>query len=361
MGAGTASCGEVEYPVPCDSSTDCAAITLPISTKLALLTAADLNAGQDDEAYRQQRAEDCVKAWRETTPMSKVMLEYVPGANAGSKDREVKAKELASNLMDAARAGDFKATVDAVAEGVSLETTTLRGHTPLMLAASSSSKGSVETVKFLVNAQADHSMRCAAGWTPLLYACRNGHSEAVDILVEKGASIKARTTDGKTAMMLAVLDGADDLAVNLINKMATQLEKKDSRGWTVLVYAIEAQRVNVVKYLLKNKAKCKDRTVDGSTAMMICAGRGDIRIGKLLASRNAELNSKDKVGNTALLRGLKADCREFCEWIIEQNADVTIKNLDRDDPMEIARAMGMKALMQIMERKARFMAEAAED
>ena len=45
------------------------------------------------------------------------------------------------------------------------------------------------------------------GWTALMLACREGHSDIVKLLLSQGASVHVRNEDGETALIIACRTG----------------------------------------------------------------------------------------------------------------------------------------------------------
>ncbi|KAJ3520622.1 hypothetical protein NMY22_g12670 [Coprinellus aureogranulatus] len=77
-------------------------------------------------------------------------------------------------------------------------------------------QGSHLTVLRRPNTEGCCTMLGDIGWTPLHYACQNGHAECAQILLEAGADINARTLDGSTALKLACYRGYEDCVKHLL-------------------------------------------------------------------------------------------------------------------------------------------------
>jgi ankyrin repeat protein len=278
--------------------------------------------------------------------------------NRREEDATAEFRKRQDRLIQAARAGKYKMTVESVADGADIHCTTLRGQTPLMLCAGSHSKEALDTMKFLVEAMADVEAKDEAGWTPLLHSCRNNQNDIVNYLLECGASLKARSTDGKTAVMLAAMDSADQLVMSLLTKKA-QIDKKDENGWSVLFFACQDGRHDLVKWLLKKQANTRDKAKDSTTPLMVAAENGSKKIGMKLFKKLANINARNVQGNTALMLSLRAQKEEFADWLVDAHADVTAKNADDEDALEIADMLGMHSIKNKLEMKARMANEEA--
>ena len=115
----------------------------------------------------------------------------------------------------------------------------------------------------------------SGGWTAFMYACIFGHKDVVQLF----------------------LDHSDIIELNA----------KDNRGWTALIFAMNAclKPKDVVKLFLHHSEKIdfNARDNDGQTVLMLACQRARKIIVKLILehSERIELNAKDNNGNTALM------------------------------------------------------------
>lgn len=255
-------------------------------------------------------------------------------------------------LFSSSREGNFKKVVEALGNHAHINARTSRGQTPLMLAAASYGKTSLDTVRFLIETNSDLEAKDNNGWTPLLYACRNTQIEAANILIERGSSVKARSHDGMTACMLSAMDGGDRLVMDLVAKSAP-IDKKDDRGWTLLFVACSDGRLELVKWLLKKGANVKDRSKENQTVMMVCVNSGNPKIADKLLKKQANLDSQTNDGDTALLIAIQKHQEEFAKWLVENGTDVSIRNTRGEDALILSEAWGMTMLRNLIEHRIR--------
>lgn len=263
---------------------------------------------------------------------------------------------LELKFMQAARSGDSKTVVECIDAGADLQCRNQRGHTALMLAAASDTKNTLDAVRFLVDALANLEAKDEMGWTPLLHAARNSQLDSVSLLIEKQASVKARGIDGKSSVMLATLDGSEDTVLFLLDKDAP-LTTKDNLGWSVLYYAADEGFVELVKTLLKRRARAQEKAKDLRTPLMIAAAKGDKSIGHALVKKTASLNTQDNKGFSALMISLYNFRESFAEWLLEAGCEVRDRNSNKEDAIDIAQNLGLNALRERLERKARILGE----
>lgn len=81
--------------------------------------------------------------------------------------------------------------------------------------------GDVGALRALAEAGADLNVRDdAQGWTPLMWAINQGHTEAAVFLIESGADVNAKAETGTTALMVAALRPDGELVNRLLQAQA---------------------------------------------------------------------------------------------------------------------------------------------
>lgn len=116
------------------------------------------------------------------------------------------------------------------------------GDTALRLAAF---RGSLPMVERLVKARALVNM---PGWTPLIYAAYNGHSEVAAYLLDRGAEIDAHADNGFTALIAAARGGHEE-AVNLLLKRGANPNIKSDKGETAMDFALRGDNTRIFERL----------------------------------------------------------------------------------------------------------------
>jgi ankyrin repeat protein len=112
------------------------------------------------------------------------------------------------------------------------------GDTALRIAAL---RGSLPMVERLVKAKAQVNMR---GWTPLIYAAFNGHTEVAAYLLDHGAAIDARADNGFTALIAAARSGHEAMTVLLLKRGANP-NVRDDKGETAMDYALRGGNTDI--------------------------------------------------------------------------------------------------------------------
>jgi ankyrin repeat protein len=208
-------------------------------------------------------------------------------------------------------------------------------------------------VQALIDADADFRTRVASGFTPLLFAVREGHLDVVRVLLRAGADanemIPADTgrrrgyggrlpPAGTSALLLAVVNGHFELAAHLLDAGADP--NAALPGYTVL------HAMTVVR---KPGVGDNDPPPEGSGTMT------SIELVKRLAAKGANLNArmtrKANLNNTRLnemgatpfmLAALTADA-ELMRTLAALGADPHLTNVENSTPLMAAAGLATRS------------------
>ena len=242
-------------------------------------------------------------------------------------------------LHACARTGHVAAAKVLVTHGASLNAVeSWRGQTPIMWAAA---QGHAEMVAMLAEAGADVNARSGiiawerqrtseprdkwlppGGFTPILFAARDGRVDAAKALIAAGADVSVVDPDRQSALVIALINGHFDVA-NLLIEHGADVNVPDKVGRTALWAAVDyhtppqsnrpspnpndedATAFDVIKNLLAHGARVDapltaqipyrtklDRGADsvlgaGTTPLLRAAKSGDIQVVKLLIDKGA--------------------------------------------------------------------------
>lgn len=119
---------------------------------------------------------------------SAAMNTHRPSHVEGSPQLPPEALELATKIFDFARQGKTPELRQYIDAGIPVNLTNHKGDTLLMLA---SYYGNLETVKMLLENEADMNVLNDRGQSPIAGAVFKGYEEIVKAMVEKGADVHA--------------------------------------------------------------------------------------------------------------------------------------------------------------------------
>lgn len=174
--------------------------------------------------------------------LARLLIEAGADVNAVTDDRSV--------LTAAVVAGNEARVAFLLQQGADPHVALSDGRTPLHLACAA---GNLPLVRRLVGARADPNRPDAAGRTPLHRAAASGAATAADVVAwivqQPGVDVAQGDRDGMAALHVAIAKGCDAAATALIAH-GQALDARDADGWTPLLLAAHAGRVDIVRGLL---------------------------------------------------------------------------------------------------------------
>jgi ankyrin repeat protein len=253
--------------------------------------------------------------------------------------------ETILTLIDAGADVDSETTLDVSGPPV--------GSTALM---ASAHEGHLKAALALILANADLNAENRKGQTALTLAKKNGHAEIVEVF-EKADRAKsaAKKALGKE-MISAVKKGKMDYAKLLI-KYGVDVNEKDKKGKTALIWAIENGSIKITQMLLDAGAGANTPdSVYGATPLMVAAQKDSNETLRLLLRFGADVNRKAKgdakgegAGWTALMAAAMAGSADGVSQLLRAGADPDIVNSAGKTALEIAIKEGAKEVIRLME------------
>jgi uncharacterized protein len=205
-----------------------------------------------------------------------------------------------------------------------------RGQTALMYVSKD------EIARLLIQRGANVNEKGDEGMTMLGRAASEGRADIVRLLLGRGASVETADSRGRTPLIASIDQGFSDVARVLIQHRAN-VNAQDARGWTPLIHAASVKDRAILKLLLEKGADPNVRNKTGYAALMYASDdpdmckilldkganvdirgadddvtplikasvEGEYRVVEELLKRKADVNARDKDGNTALHWALK--------------------------------------------------------
>uniref|UniRef100_A0A0A9WC50 Ankyrin repeat and KH domain-containing protein 1 n=1 Tax=Lygus hesperus TaxID=30085 RepID=A0A0A9WC50_LYGHE len=226
-------------------------------------------------------------------------------------------------LSLACSGGRYEVVELLLSKGANKEHRNVSDYTPLSLAASG---GYVNIIKLLLTHGAEINSRTGSklGISPLMLAAMNGHTAAVKLLLDMGSDINAQIeTNRNTALTLACFQGRHEVVSLLLDRRAN-VEHRAKTGLTPLMEAASGGYVEVGRVLLDKGADVNAPPVPSSrdTALTIAADKGHCRFVELLLNRNAQVEVKNKKGNSPLWLAANGGHLAVVELLYSANADI---------------------------------------
>ena len=317
-------------------------------------------------------------------------------------------------LMTAARSGHAAAVRELLDHGAKVDAQEeIAGETALIWAAA---ENHADIVGLLLKAKADPNQRSKSmtwpkdsfglegvptflpkgGWTPLMYAAREGAADAARMLAEAGADLNVVDAENTTALIRAITNSHYDTAAVLIEAGADP-NVADASGMAALyaatdmsslgeVYGRPPRRVNdtytavdIITLLLQHGADPNARLKsplltrahtpgdpalgEGATPLMRAAKNGDYRAMEALLAHGADVTLKIKNNSTVLMyaSGLGRGTSAFAEDVgteddlfraarlaLEYGSDATAANDQGATALHYAGTSGLNSVVHLL-------------
>ena len=117
-------------------------------------------------------------------------------------------------------------------------------------------------------------------------------------------------------------------ALKILLPFPTNVNAENNRGFTPIHFAFLYGSLDNIEILLKYNANINKKTYSGKTCLHCAAMRkdGDVRFIRFLLDKGSDINAQDAEGNTPLHYAFAHDNAEIVKVLIENGADIQIKN-----------------------------------
>jgi ankyrin repeat protein len=147
------------------------------------------------------------------------------------------------------------------------------------------------------------------GDLPIVEAVRDGSLEATKTAIIDGASVHSRADDGTP----------------------------------VIVLAVTARNLDIVKLLVENGARPDDRSKkDESSPLTLAAANGDVEIATYLLDHKADIDLPGALRETALIKAARARHNDVVKLLLERGASIEETDASGATAAEIAQRAGWK-------------------
>ena len=285
----------------------------------------------------------------------------------GGKTRdELKAAE---SIVVAVQLGNIEAVKQHLNDGTEVNAKSGTGRTPLHLAAFKDYK---EIVKLLIESGADVNAKDMDDATPLDFAMSEGEKETAELLRKHG---------GKHGTIHSAVGGGDVEAVKEFLVAGADVNVKAQFGETLLHAAVSNNHKEIAELLIKEGADVNAVAMDdvffektpldvankhnqGAVAALLrmhggktreeleapidAAKKGDIEAVKQHLAAGADVNYRNKNGDTLLNYAAFLGHKEIVELLIENGADMNAKGLADWTPLHLAAQNKQEQIVQLL-------------
>uniref|UniRef100_A0A0E0KR37 Potassium channel n=2 Tax=Oryza punctata TaxID=4537 RepID=A0A0E0KR37_ORYPU len=174
--------------------------------------------------------------------------------------------------------------------------------------------GDMFRLKSLISAGADPSKSDYDGRTALHIAALRGYEDIVRFLIQRGANVNSIDRFGNSPLLQAVKSGHDRIMSLLVENGAI-LNLEDAGGY--LCRVVRDGRIDLLNKLLRFGISPNCRNYDQRTPLHIAAAEGLHLVASTLIESGADIQAKDRWGNTPLDEGRRCSSKPLVR-ILEQ-------------------------------------------
>jgi len=160
----------------------------------------------------------------------------------------------------------------------------------------------------------------------LLDGVQRGDRATIERALELGATLAAKDDIGRSPVLLAVLDAEDLDLVRWLHAKGAALDEPDVGGRTALSFAAANGRLDIARYLVEHGAIVDRRDVQRRTALFHAAlgGHGDVI--SFLLDHGADADARDQFGDTPLIVACAKGHAAAAALLLERGADPALKD-----------------------------------
>jgi ankyrin repeat protein len=162
-----------------------------------------------------------------------------------------------------------------------------------------SSDGNLEEVKRLLLMGADINTKNEYGSTPFKLALIHNNCSVVEYLLQRGQDPNADPTGGGVTPLMGAAANGDIELLKLLLRYGADPDYPVPYGNTALMSA--TRHTEIFKILVDHHANINAINEDGRSVLIWAAYNGTEEVITLLCRLGADLEAKDKYGNTALM------------------------------------------------------------
>ncbi len=144
---------------------------------------------------------------------------------------------------------------------------------------------------------------------------------------------------GHHVFIQACLNNKMEYIKLLLSHPALKVDEIDpSTGHSALHLAFDRglDSMEIVELLLKNGANINLRNRDGETPLTIAVTKNSMELVKFLLENDADINLRNRDGETPLTIAAAKNFMEIVKFLLENDAKINLRNRDGDTPLSIA-------------------------
>jgi len=245
----------------------------------------------------------------------------------------IKNSSGATPLHEAVRSGKVSVIRRIIKGGAEINVQDAKGNSVLHIAAPADDHLAV--VKVLMESGVNPNLRDDHGDSPLhVLVSLNRKPEVVQALLAANIDISIRNVTGQTPLYLAVQESRLALIPLLLSR-GSDIFAADNSGITPFDYAMKI-RGPVLDALITPETAIQKDSAGNTILHLAVKNKGDaLIIGKIL-DQKANIDARNRDGDTALHIAARMDQKEAGEYILSKGANIFYSNSRGENPLYIA-------------------------
>lgn len=283
-----------------------------------------------------------------------------PRGRTSCQDPNKTDKAGRTKIFSSTSSGSLQKVKELIERGADVNHRDNAGWAPLHEAAL---KGQYEIAQYLIQSGAIVNVRGFEDDTPLHDACSFGYADCVKLLVDSGADVYALNTDKKRPIDLC----EDKSCIKVVKTKMKELDRlasRDHHGKTSLHRACIDGSIETVKELLIAGANTNATDTLEWTPLHCAAKYGHLEITKLLIDHGADINSLGNQGSTVLHTACQNGHEEIVQYLVSSGANVHATDENDQTPYQVSDSVSVRQIITAHideERRLRATTEAIDE
>ena len=248
-----------------------------------------------------------------------------------------------STILEAVFAGDLNACKKFVENGADIETPDKNGRTPLIIAYAGSN---YELAKFLLSKGADINARDGFLLTPALYASMADDGALLSLALARKADVNVQDINGATPLMHEVFRDNGEAVDQILKYDASSVNYVDNNFTTALVIAASKGNIKIAEKLIKSGAYVNMK--DSRKPLNAAISSGNYKIADLLLNKGARINAKDINGESSLITAASKNDFEGVRFLVVRGARTNTRDKNGLTPFDYASKYANSEMMKIL-------------
>ena len=225
-------------------------------------------------------------------------------------------------------------------------------------------EGHIDVIKLLLRSGVKSMVKDRWGHEPLQDAMLNGHAEVVDFLTSLGVSLSNESKYALEGRMCLLASQGDLKQIEMLVKCGVSINSADYDGRSTLHTSVACKHIDLVDYLLRNKADANSNDRWGRTPIVDAISIGHTQIQERLIAAGAVLptdpvvdcqaaesgpsNSDQRAIKSAFLESAAAGDVEQMRRRLAQGAHADDSDYDRRTALHLACSEGHLAAAEAL-------------